>query len=131
MFDEVTGDKALFVWDISHHHAMLNSKALELTGILADPNPVKGGIIHTDPGTGEPNGFVSERQISYMLERMPECTDDYRPHFPYIFPSACASAQPRPSSHFPRGIILIPDFSRARSSCNTSCMDSFGFSLSV
>ncbi|MEL6639993.1 MAG: amidohydrolase family protein [Pseudomonadota bacterium] len=70
VLDEVSGDRPVFLRDMSMHTAMLNSKALELLGITRDSEAVEGGYIFRDED-GEPNGFISEQQITAAQGQIP------------------------------------------------------------
>ena len=70
LLDEVSGDKAVYLTDMSFHTVMLNSKALELLGITRDSQPVEGGFIYRD-ADGNPNGFIAEQQITAIQKMVP------------------------------------------------------------
>jgi predicted amidohydrolase YtcJ len=72
MLDEVAPDNPVLLWDIDHHSAWVNSKALALTGITAEtPVPPGGHIILNE--SGEPNGILLEA-AGMMLEERPDIT---------------------------------------------------------
>lgn len=59
--DEHFPDQPVYLFDYSIHHAMVNSKALELAGIDAStPDPFGGKIIRR-PDSNEPTGELVER----------------------------------------------------------------------
>lgn len=53
------------------HTCVLNSKALELTGISAEAIPPPGGQIDKDPETGEPTGILRENATDLVWKAMP------------------------------------------------------------
>ena len=70
--DAVSGDQPVFIWHVSGHLAVANSKALEMAGI--DPSTVDpdGGVLRRAPGSSVPNGIVEERAIYLFQDRLPE-----------------------------------------------------------
>lgn len=58
--DKVSTDRPIIVFHYCGHHCILNSKALELTGVTRDTPQPAGGAIGKDRATGEPTGMFSE-----------------------------------------------------------------------
>ena len=58
--DQVSSERPIFLWHISGHMAVLNSKALELVGYDASTPDPEGGLIGRDPDSGELNGLLQE-----------------------------------------------------------------------
>ncbi len=59
VLDEVSKDFPVMIWHASSHMGVVNSKTLELTGLLETPN-LENGVIGRYPGTQEPTGFLEE-----------------------------------------------------------------------
>ena len=58
--DRVPGDHPIWVFHISLHMGVANSKALELAGVTSDTPQPEGGVVYMDPDTGEPTGLLEE-----------------------------------------------------------------------
>jgi predicted amidohydrolase YtcJ len=58
--DEVVPDRPVVMLSATEHEGLLNSKALEMEGIVADTQTPKGGTIVKDPNTHEPTGLLKE-----------------------------------------------------------------------
>lgn len=68
--DAICPDKPIVIYDVSHHSAWVNSKALELAGIVDDtPNP-DGGLIYRD-AEGRPSGCVSDAAYDMVSAAVP------------------------------------------------------------
>ncbi len=70
--DAVSADQPIFIWHVSGHLAVANSKALEMAGVgpsSADPG---GGVFRRRPGTNVPSGIVEERALYLFQDRLPE-----------------------------------------------------------
>jgi predicted amidohydrolase YtcJ len=57
--DKIAPDRPVYLMDLDGHHAVVNSKALEIVGIDASTEDPAGGIIHRRAG-GEPSGLLIE-----------------------------------------------------------------------
>lgn len=73
--DEISGDKAVILRDISFHNRWANSKALELAGLTRDSPEIPGGEIVRDKETGEPNGLLYETAAEPVLSIIPDWTE--------------------------------------------------------
>lgn len=58
------------------HTCVVNSKALELTGISAETIPPSGGQIDKDPKTGEPTGILRENATDLVWKAMPPPSEE-------------------------------------------------------
>ena len=58
--DLASTDHPVWVFHISLHMGVANSMALERAGVTGDTPQPDGGVIHMDPGTGEPTGLLEE-----------------------------------------------------------------------
>ena len=58
--DRVPGDHPIWIFHISLHMGVANSKALELAGVSKDTKKPEGGVVYMDPDTGEPTGLLEE-----------------------------------------------------------------------
>ena len=75
VIDAVVSDRPALLYDSSFHNACLNSRALEMAGIVkGTPDPVNGHFV-TD-AAGEPTGMLHEDAIAWTLERLPQLTDE-------------------------------------------------------
>ncbi|MBY6412843.1 amidohydrolase [Rhodococcus sp. BP-252] len=73
--DEVFPDQPVFLYDYTIHHALVNSKALEIAGLDdSTPDPVGGKFIRR-PGTTELTGELVEQATWPVTNAMPK----YRP----------------------------------------------------
>jgi predicted amidohydrolase YtcJ len=69
--DEAFPDRPIFLYEFSIHHALVNTRALELAGIDADtPNPSKGEI-RRDPATGTATGELIETATALVTRVIP------------------------------------------------------------
>lgn len=65
--DAICSDKPILLYDISHHSAWVNSKALEIAGITKDtPNPAGGVITKNDKG--EPSGYLTDGAVNLVSD---------------------------------------------------------------
>ena len=69
--DAATGGQPAFVWHVSGHLGVANSKALELAGIGAGTPDPNGGVIRRLPGSKTPSGIVEERALYVFQDAMP------------------------------------------------------------
>ena len=70
--DAVSTDHPIFIWHVSGHLAVANSKALDLAGVtpsMADPD---GGVVRRRPGGTDPCGIVEENALLLFQDRLPE-----------------------------------------------------------
>lgn len=70
--DEAFPDKPVFMFDYTIHHALVNSKALELAGIDANTVDPKGGKIVRRANSNEPTGELVERATWAVRRVIPE-----------------------------------------------------------
>lgn len=75
--DRISTEIPIVMMHVSGHVGCVNSKALAIANITsATPNP-EGGLIHKDPTTGEPTGFMEEKAIIKMMyEQLARMTDE-------------------------------------------------------
>lgn len=66
--DAVTPHHPVMIRNASGHMCVVNSRALDMTGITRDTEAPFGGTIHRDPETGEPSGLLQE-QAQELLGR--------------------------------------------------------------
>ena len=62
VLDEVSKDFPVMIWHASSHMGVVNSKTLELTGLLETPN-LENGVIGRYPGTQEPTCVFSFKKL--------------------------------------------------------------------
>lgn len=73
--DEAYPKRPVFLYEYSIHHALVNTRAMELAGIDANtPNP-PGGEIRRDPVTGEPTGEILETATALVTRVIPPYPD--------------------------------------------------------
>ncbi len=75
VLDAAVPDRPCFIYASDGHNACLNSKGCEAVGIrkgVADP--FSGHFVRDSHG--EPTGMVHEAAVRWVMERMPEVTDD-------------------------------------------------------
>lgn len=58
--DQVSREHPIWIIHTSGHLGVANSRALEIAGVTRRTPQPKGGVIQTDPETGEPNGVFEE-----------------------------------------------------------------------
>lgn len=58
--DEIDSERPIAITSKDGHSMWANSKTLELANITADTPQPEGGVIQTDPDTGEPSGLLQE-----------------------------------------------------------------------
>lgn len=73
--DKVISDRPVFLSRACGHICVVNSKALELSGINKDTKDPDGGRIDKDPETGEPTGILRENALYLPYERIPKSND--------------------------------------------------------
>ena len=77
--DSYSGDKAVYLRDITGHNGWANTRALQLLGLAKDTPDPGGGKIVRDPETGEPNGLLIEEADVSARSRLPDWTaEQYR-----------------------------------------------------
>ena len=64
--DAITGDRPVFLVDLSGHSALVNSKGMELAGIDANTTAPAGGEIVKDGGV--PTGWIKESAMSLVSD---------------------------------------------------------------
>lgn len=64
--DAVSPNHPVVVTNASGHMCVVNSRALEMSGITRDTETPFGGTIHIDPVTGEPSGLLQEQAQSLL-----------------------------------------------------------------
>jgi predicted amidohydrolase YtcJ len=74
--DEISRDKPMFLTRVCRHAALVNSKALALSGITKETKDPEGGVIVRD-GAGEPTGYLLDTATELVKEIMPKVTDEY------------------------------------------------------
>lgn len=72
--DEAFPDQPVFLYDYTIHHALVNTKALEIAGLSDDSIDPPGGRLIRRPGTGELTGELVETARWPVMRAMP----DYR-----------------------------------------------------
>lgn len=65
--DKVSTEHPIIIIDTSYHLAVVNSLALELSGITKDTEDPPGGQVVKEPETGEPNGQLLELSARRLL----------------------------------------------------------------
>ncbi len=72
LLDEVISDRPVFLQDQSAHSVWMNSKALELSGIMAakDAELPDGAVVERDEA-GVPSGTIREHAIGFARRSMP------------------------------------------------------------
>ena len=73
--DEISTEHPICLTRTCGHACVVNSKALELTGITGATPQVEGGRYEVD-GSGEPNGIFRENAMNLIYSRLPEPTKD-------------------------------------------------------
>jgi len=77
--DKVSSDNPVFFLSASGHSCVMNSKALELKGIIKEAITSLNVQIDIDPQTGEPSGILREIDYDYIPEPSEEqLTEAYR-----------------------------------------------------
>lgn len=75
--DKASADHPIWVFHISLHMGVANTKALELAGVTKDTPQPDGGVIHKDPDTGEPTGLLDEIPAFWRVwGSIPQRTDE-------------------------------------------------------
>ena len=68
--DAICPDKPILIHDVSYHAAWVNSKALDMAGVTADPPDPEGGLFYREEN-GEPSGCVSDAAKGIVFAIMP------------------------------------------------------------
>ncbi|AWD22788.1 amidohydrolase [Fuscovulum blasticum] len=77
VIDRAVADRPAILYDSSFHNACLNSRALDLAGITNDTlDPPNGHIVRDEAGRA--TGMLHEEVIPWVLERLPDLSDDHR-----------------------------------------------------
>jgi hypothetical protein len=74
ILDRLVPDRPAHMVAYDGHTAWVNSKALELAGIIARTPSPKNGEIVRDPRTGEPTGVLKEAAMGLVSKVLPEAT---------------------------------------------------------
>jgi predicted amidohydrolase YtcJ len=74
--DTISKDIPIVVRHVSGHLLSCNSVCLHLSGITAETEDPKGGVIRRRPGSREPNGVLEEAAIQLVIARLPQPTAD-------------------------------------------------------
>jgi len=69
--DQAFPDKAIYIYDFTIHHALVNSKALTLAGIHSGTADPPGGKVVKDIVTGEPTGELIEMATALVSRVIP------------------------------------------------------------
>ena len=70
--DAVSADHPMFFARVDGHVAVVNSRALEISGIMRTTPDPPGGHIERDPATGEPTGMLEEDSaMNLVYSRIP------------------------------------------------------------
>jgi hypothetical protein len=78
LLDQIVSDRPVFLSAADGHSAWVNSKALQIAGIIKDTPDTPSGRIERDPKTGEPTGTLREDAIKLVSKHLPEHTpEDY------------------------------------------------------
>ena len=76
--DAVCPDRPVFLWDAAHHNAWVNSKALEVAGVMADTADPNGGEYLRDED-GHPTGLLLEEAANIVFGFAPKhSAEDYQ-----------------------------------------------------
>lgn len=74
--DTISKDIPIVVRHVSGHLVSCNSACLKVSGITADTEDPKGGVIRRRPGSREPNGVLEEAAIQLVIAGLPQPTAD-------------------------------------------------------
>ena len=74
--DDYSRENPVVFTRVCGHVCVMNSKALELTGITAKTTPPPGGQIDKDPKTGEPTGILRENAMDLVWKAMPPPSEE-------------------------------------------------------
>lgn len=75
VLDQVSAEIPILIFHVSAHFAVINSPALELTGITAEIEDPQGGFIGRMPGTREPSGYLEEAGVNLAEDPINEMLD--------------------------------------------------------
>jgi len=67
--DLISTEHPVFLFHISLHFAVANTKALEIAGITADTPQPEGGVVHKEKDTGHPTGLLEEGSAFFPAYR--------------------------------------------------------------
>ncbi len=70
--DIISPDNPVLFYHQSGQVALANSKALQLAGLTRETVPPAGGLIDTNPDTGEPTGILRETATDLVWKLVPE-----------------------------------------------------------
>ena len=65
--DRVSTSHPIFIWHVSGHLGVCNSKCLQRVGISADTQDPEDGVIRRMPGSKEPNGVLEESLVMQIM----------------------------------------------------------------
>lgn len=65
--DRVSTTHPIFIWHVSGHLAVCNSKCLEQVGISAETQNPADGVIRRMPDSNEPNGVLEESPVMQIM----------------------------------------------------------------
>lgn len=72
--DAISADIPIAVAHVSGHLMSCNSACLAASGITANTDDPKGGVIRRRPGSREPNGVLEEAALQLVIARLPRPT---------------------------------------------------------
>ncbi|MBM4219092.1 MAG: amidohydrolase [Gammaproteobacteria bacterium] len=78
LIDAIVPDRPVILWSRDGHTTWVNSKALEVAGIIKETPDPEDGRIDRDPKTGEPSGSLQEGASSLVSSKAPSDTDQVR-----------------------------------------------------
>jgi predicted amidohydrolase YtcJ len=74
--DKISADIPIALTHVSGHLMSCNSACLSASGITANTQDPKGGVIRRRPGSREPNGVLEEAAIQLVIARLPQSTPE-------------------------------------------------------
>jgi len=74
--DAVAADRPVALHSSDAHSVWVNTRAMEMAGIRADTPCPDGGVIETDPQTGEPSGTFRENAADLIINVLPPYTTE-------------------------------------------------------
>ena len=72
--DTISKEIPIVVRHVSGHLMSCNSACLEASGITAETEDPKGGVIRRRAGSREPNGVLEETAMQFVIARLPQPT---------------------------------------------------------
>lgn len=66
--DKVSEEHPIFLFHVSGHLGVCNSRCLAMAGIEANTVSPPGGVIRRHEGTGDPSGIVEEQALKFVFE---------------------------------------------------------------